>query len=139
MKSNLKKIEEFIFEHHIFNLATISVSNEVDICSVFYVYDVKSKSFLFASDEKTEHIKNILKNNQVAGTIVLETKIISKIQGLQFKGDVVLVEDKDLKDKYFKSFPYAKLLNPKIWQLNINYMKFTNNRLGFGKKLIWEA
>jgi len=25
-----------------------------------------------------------------------------------------------------------------LWQLDVTYFKFTDNRLGFGKKLIWK-
>jgi len=28
-------------------------------------------------------------------------------------------------------------MNPKLWQIKVNYFKMTDNKLGFGKKLIW--
>ena len=35
-------------------------------CSVFYALDPSNHSLIFASDEETEHIQNILRNNVVA-------------------------------------------------------------------------
>ena len=37
-----------------------------------------------------------------------------------------------------KKFPYAVLMKTTLWILEIEYIKMTDNRLGFGKKLIWE-
>ena len=48
------------------------------------------------------------------------------------------LEDKELKKLYFKAFPYALALSPKLWQIKVNYFKMTDNRLGFGKKIIWQ-
>ena len=85
----------------------------------------------------TVHIKNVRKNNKIAGNILLETKTIGKIQGVQFRGEFTVLEDTDLKNLYFKSFPYALALNPRLWKIKVNYFKMTDNRLGFGKKIIW--
>jgi uncharacterized protein YhbP (UPF0306 family) len=43
-----------------------------------------------------------------------------------------------LKKAYLKRFPYAIFANTNLWILKINYLKMTDNRLGFGKKLIWQ-
>lgn len=39
---------------------------------------------------------------------------------------------------YLKRFPFAALMDTTLWVLQIDYAKMTDNRLGFGKKLIWE-
>jgi uncharacterized protein YhbP (UPF0306 family) len=39
---------------------------------------------------------------------------------------------------YLKRFPYAVLSGTPIWIVEITYAKFTDNRLGFGKKIIWK-
>lgn len=134
---SLKKIESFLDEHHVLSLAT-SYKNELSVCSLFYAYEKNSSTFVVASSEDTTHIQHILKNKQVAGSVVLETKKVGKIQGLQFRGEFEVLEDNDLKKLYFKSFPYALTMNPKLWKIKVNYFKFTDNTLGFGKKFIWE-
>ncbi len=137
MDKNLQKIESFIAEHHVLTLAT-SINNEVSACSLFYAYDASSRSFIVASSEETLHMQQIRKNPKVAGNILLETQEVGKIQGLQFRGVFKTVEDVKLKTLYFKTFPYALALRPKLWQIQVDYFKLTDNRLGFGKKLIWQ-
>ena len=137
MDTNLKKITAFIEEHHVMTLAT-AVENEVSACSLFYAYDAKSNSFIVASSEDTQHIQNIQVNPKIAGNILLETKEVGKIQGLQFRGVFTSVQETKLKALYFKHFPYALALTPKLWQIKVDFFKLTDNRLGFGKKLIWQ-
>lgn len=69
--------------------------------------------------------------------MLLETKIVTKIQGVQFSGTVTLLENKNLANCYYKDFPYALALNPTLWQIKVVCFKMTDNRLGFGKKIIW--
>ncbi len=134
---SLNKIEKFLEKHHVLSLAT-SNQDEISVCSLFYTFSLDSLSFIVASDDKTTHINHIKKNHKVAGNIVLETKIVGKIEGVQFRGKFMELEDSNLKNLYFKAFPYSKLLKPKLWQIKVDYFKMTDNKLGFGKKIIWE-
>ena len=134
---DLKKTASFIHEHHVLSLAT-SDAQELSVCSLFYTFIEEELSFIVASSDDTTHIKHIKKNNNIAGNILLETKKIGKIQGVQFRGTMLETEDREFKNAYFKSFPYALALNPKLWQIKVNYFKMTDNTLGFGKKLIWQ-
>ena len=137
MNKDLEKIASFLDEHHVLSLATSS-GDELSVCSLFYTYCKTSNSFIVASDDKTLHIEHISKNKNIAGNIVLETKTIGKIKGVQLRGEFLVLEDEELKQLYFKAFPYAKLMKPKLWQIKVNYFKMTDNNLGFGKKIIWE-
>ncbi len=137
MDKNLQKIEAFIKQHHVLSLAT-ATKDEVSACSLFYAYAAKERLFVVASSEETLHIEQIEQNPKVAGNILLETKEIGKIQGLQFRGKFELLEDVKLKNLYFKTFPYALALRPTLWKIKVDYFKLTDNRLGFGKKLIWQ-
>ena len=137
MGNDLEKITAFIEQHHVLSLAT-SFNNMPSVCSAFYVYDAQSHSFVIASSEETLHIQQVKVNENVAGNILLETKEIGKIQGLQFFAKMQALEDERLKKCYFKRFPYALALLPKLWQIEVNSFKLTDNRLGFGKKIIYE-
>lgn len=137
MHTSLKKIEIFLDKHHVLSLATSS-SDELSVCNLFYSYDKLSTSFIVASSDDTTHIQNILINNRIAGSVVLETKTVGKIQGLQFRGEFSLLEDTNLSKIYFKDFPSSIVMKPKLWQIKIDYFKMTDNTLGFGKKLIWQ-
>ena len=48
------------------------------------------------------------------------------------------LKDDSLKKNYFKAFPYALAMNPKLWQIRVDFFKLTDNTLGFGKKIIWQ-
>ena len=137
MRCDLDKIDSFIQEHHVMSLATVS-DNELSACNLFYIFDKNEHSFVVASSDDTVHIQNIIKNSFIAGTVVLETSTVGKIQGVQFKGEFTKLEDETLKRLYFRKFPYALAMNPKLWLIKINYFKMTDNRLGFGKKIIWQ-
>ncbi len=137
MSDDLEKIRTFIDKHHVLTLAT-SDGKELSTCSLFYAYCPQTKSFIVASSKETTHIEHIQKNNTIAGNILLETSIIGKIQGVQFRGEFVILEDKNLKKLYFKAFPQALLMKPTLWQIKVNYFKMTDNTLGFGKKIIWQ-
>lgn len=117
------------------SLAT-STKDELSVCSLFYVYDKNSKSFVVASSAETLHISHILQNNNIAGNILLETKKIGEIKGLQYRGEFSPLEEGSLQETYFKAFPYAKDMSPKLWQIKVNYFKLTDNTLGFGKKIV---
>lgn len=130
-----EKISRFIAKHHLLSLATFGES--LWCCSAFYVFDGDEGSFIIASDPETLHIQNSRINSRVAGTIAQETKIVGKIQGVQFTGEMSTVEDERVRGLYFERFPYARVMNPTLWKIRLDVIKMTDNTLGFGKKLIW--
>jgi uncharacterized protein YhbP (UPF0306 family) len=77
----------------------------------------------------------------VAGSVVLETMIIGKIRGIQFRG-IISEPAGDLaakaKNAFLKRFPVAMLMETRLWVVELIHIKMTDNRLGFGKKMIWD-
>lgn len=135
-----KSIVEFINEHHLLTLAT-SKDNIPYCCNAFYVFDEENISLIFSSDTKTKHAQDFIANPNVAGSISLETKAVGKIQGVQLLGKVTELKGEELKSaskKYLKAYPYARLMETHLWEMQLTFVKMTHNRLGFGKKLIWE-
>ena len=45
---------------------------------------------------------------------------------------------KKVKKAYLKRFPVAMLMKTTLWVVEPTLMKYTDNRMGFGKKLIWK-
>lgn len=133
------RIIEFINKHHVLTLAT-SKNNVPYSANCFYVYYEPENMLVFTSDRETKHASDVLEQSTVAGSIVLETNVIGKIQGLQFQGKMY-EPDKELlkkvKARYLKRFPVAMLMKTNLWVIELSFLKFTDNRLGFGKKLIW--
>ncbi len=133
------KIISFIKDHHVLTVAS-TIDNVPWCANCFYVFLEDEAAFVFTTDDHTRHGQEFDKNPEVAGSVVLETSVIGKIQGIQFSG---LAErpDKEFKLRakkaYLKRFPVAALMNTSLWIIKLNHIKLTDNRLGFGKKLRW--
>ncbi|HPR74426.1 MAG TPA: pyridoxamine 5'-phosphate oxidase family protein [Bacteroidales bacterium] len=136
-----RRIVKFLKKHHVLTIAT-SVDNKPWCASCFYVFLEKENALVFTSDLTTRHGREFLMNNLVAGTVALETMITGMIRGVQFEGTVA-EPGPDLEDitrnAYLKKFPVAMLMETHLWILRLTHIKYTDNRLGFGKKLIWKA
>jgi uncharacterized protein len=136
-----RRIIRFFRKHHVLTIAT-SVENEPWCANCFYVYLEEENALVFTTGSDTRHGKEFLLNNLVAGSVVLETMIIGKIRGIQFQG-IVSEPGGELLSKarwaYLKRFPPAALMDTHIWLVSLTFIKMTDNRLGFGKKLIWET
>lgn len=134
-----EKIVAFLKKHHVMTLSTCE-NHQPWCANCFYAFSKERMSLIFTSDLETRHIKEAVQNRNVAGSVVLETSIIGKIQGIQFSGELLTTETEvadQVKSIYLKRFPFAALMNTNLWELRIDYAKMTDNRLGFGKKLIW--
>lgn len=136
-----RRIVKFLKKHHVLTIAT-SVDNKPWCASCFYVFLEKENALVFTSDLTTRHGREFLMNTLVAGTVALETMITGMIRGVQFEGTVA-EPGPDLEDitrnAYLKKFPVAMLMETHLWILRLTHIKYTDNRLGFGKKLIWKA
>jgi uncharacterized protein len=130
---------KFFRKHHVLTIAT-TVENEPWCANCFYVYLEEENALVFTTDKETRHGKEFLRNNLVAGSVVLETLVVGRIRGIQFQGIVSEPEGELLskaKWAYLKRFPPAVLMNTHLWVVDLTLIKMTDNRLGFGKKLIW--
>jgi hypothetical protein len=133
------RIIRFLKRHHVLTIAT-SAGDEPWCANCFYVYMEEENALVFTTDTDTRHGQEFIKNPQVAGSVVLETLIIGKIRGIQFQGIVSEPEGEMLnkaKSAYLKRFPVAMLMETHLWIVELTHIKMTDNRLGFGKKLIW--
>lgn len=134
-----ERIIRFFRKHHVLTVATC-LNDEPWCANCFYVYLEDENALVFTSDFETRHGKEFLQNQLVAGSVVLETPVIGKIRGIQFQG-IVSQPEGDLMEKannaYLKRFPVAMLMETTLWIVHLTHIKMTDNRLGFGKKLIW--
>jgi uncharacterized protein YhbP (UPF0306 family) len=140
MKKPEKRIIDFIHQHHVLTLAT-SVNHNPWCANCFYVYLEEENCFVFTSDDNTKHVMDVMENPRVAGSVVLETGVVGKIRGIQFRGKMEIPKNQlaqKSKSAYLKRFPFAVLMKTSLWVVHVDYIKMTDNRLGFGKKLIWD-
>ena len=136
-----KRITDFIKKHHVLTIAT-SVENEPWCANCFYAYIEEENALVFTTGYETRHGKEFLNNQVVAGSVVLETQVIGKIRGIQFQGIVSEPGEERMKrarTAYLRKFPVAALMDTTLWVLDLTLIKLTDNRLGFGKKIIWRA
>ena len=134
---NSHTLDRFLSKHHLLTVATCN--NNMPYCAnLFYAYDSKNHRFIVASEEKTKHIQDLHYNQTVAGSVALETKEVGKIEGIQFRAIMHLSESREDRKLYYEAFAYAKVMQPTLYVIELKWVKLTDNRLGFGKKLIFE-
>ena len=134
------RVIKFFRKHHVLTIAT-TVEDKPWCANCFYAYLEEENALVFTTDTDTRHGKEFLENPLVAGSVVLETVVIGKIRGIQFQGTVYEPEGEMLskaKWAYLKKFPPAILMDTHLWMVKLTFIKMTDNRLGFGKKLIWQ-
>ncbi len=76
----------------------------------------------------------------VAGTVNGQPKTVALIRGVQFKGEIRRLEGEEserARQAYNRRFPVARMLSAPVWEIRLDEIKFTDNTLGFGKKMIW--
>jgi len=123
------------------NLTLATGKNSIPYCAnCFYAYDEKQNLLVFKSDRDTNHIKQALENNNVAGTILPDKLEKAKIKGIQFNGKFIEAKDElleSIKKVYYKKYPFARAFAGELWAVEFTFIKMTDNTLGFGKKIEW--
>ncbi len=131
-----QRIIKFIKRHHVLTLAT-AVGNIPYCANAFYAFDAERHRLIFTTDSAaTRHGQEMTTNPTVAASIVWETKLVGRIQGAQITGRIAKGDTQDEK-RYIKRFPYAALSDLSLWVVDMQGVKYTDNTLGFGTKLIW--
>lgn len=133
------RIARFFKKHHVLTIAT-TADGEPWCANCFYVYLEDENALVFTTDAGTRHGREFSVNPRVAGTVVLETLLVGKIRGIQFTGVVSEPSGEMLKKakfSYLKKFPVAMLMETHLWIVKLDHIKMTDNRFGFGKKLVW--
>jgi hypothetical protein len=138
------RIVAFLAEHHVLTLAT--ARDGAPWCAhAYYAYMEGRNRFVIASDPETRHMRELLDtaHRRAAWAVALETKIVGKVRGIQCAGRLVALEGAALaeaKAAYLGRFPVARMM-PRLdlWGLEPESLKLTDNRLGFGTKVLWNA
>lgn len=134
-----KRIRSLFRHHHVLSIATVSEKGPW-CASCFYAWDEENNTLVITTDTTTRHGSEFLANPSVAGTISLETWRVGRIRGLQFTGLIREPSGEELsraKKIYLRRFPYAALTDLHLWIIQPDYIKLTDNRLGFGHKEVW--
>jgi len=139
-KSELdERIRSFLSAHTNLTLA-VSDNDQPYCANCFYSFAEKKNLLIFKSNLETTHIAIALKNDKVAGTITPDKLDKTRIQGIQFTGKTLHAKGDNLitaKNSYYKKYPFAIAFSGELWVIELHSIKFTDNKLGFGKKLLW--
>ncbi|ALB65372.1 YhbP family protein [Cronobacter dublinensis] len=135
----LDAISQWLAKQHV---VTYCVGREDTLwcANAFYVYDRERVAFYLLSDTKSRHGEMAGRLARVAGTVNGQTKTVARIRGVQFAGELRLVEGPEseaLRERYNRRFPVARVMSSPLWEIRLDEIKFTDNTLGFGKKLGW--
>lgn len=135
----LTAISRWLAKQHVVSWC-VAKEGELWCANAFYVYDPQRVAFYLLSEETTRHGQMTGQQAPVAGTINGQPKTVALIRGVQFKGEICLLSGEEAEEKralYVKRFPVARMLSAPVWELRLDELKFTDNTLGFGKKLHW--
>ena len=119
---------KFIKKHQVLTLATVNGEGMPYVANCFYAFDAKRNLFVFTSDLATRHGAEMAANSSVALSIVLETRIVGRVQGLQVTGRALRGDD-EARKCYIKRFPYAAAADLELWMVEPTMMKLTDNTL----------
>lgn len=108
--------------------------------SCFYAFNRQEGLIYFKSSSNSHHTRLLKKNPFVAGTVLPDKLNKLTSRGIQFEATVLDTQHPGVKkglNNYYKKHRAALAMPGEIWVLQIEYLKMTDNTLGFGKKIIW--
>ena len=120
----LAAISRWLGKQHVVTWC-VARDDELWCANAFYVYDPQQVAFYLLN---------------VAGTVNGQPKTVALIRGVQFKGKIRRLageEEAAMRKRYVSRFPVARMLSAPVWEIRPDEIKFTDNTLGFGKKLHW--
>jgi uncharacterized protein YhbP (UPF0306 family) len=136
-----EEIKDFLKKQKIATVCCVDEQGNPYCFSCFYSFNLQNKLLIFKSSATSRHIKLLLENPRLAGTILAEKVSVLPVAGIQFSG--VLLEQPapyplDAANAYYKRFPLALTLAGKIYFVKLETIKMTNSRTILGKKVVWQ-
>lgn len=133
-------IIHFLEQQNCASICCIDEAGKPYCFSCFYAFSRIDGLIYFKSSSNSHHTQLMKKNPFVAGTVLPDKLNKLTIKGIQFEAIVLDTQHPLVKKRlnsYYKKHPAALAMPGDIWVLQIEYIKMTDNTLGFGKKIIW--
>ncbi len=134
-------IIDFINQNQVATICFVDNQNKPYCINAFYCFAENQATLVFKSSFGTTHDDFVKQGNPTSGTIVQDQNNLAKLKGIQFSGTIVSQEEinkRGLNQLYLKKFPISIAKPGYIWGIELNFIKFTNNTLGFGNKTVWQ-
>ncbi len=133
-------IIHFLEQQNCASVCCIDEAGKPYCFSCFYAFSRIDGLIYFKSSANSHHANLLKKNSFIAGTVLPDKLNKLTIKGIQFEAIVLDTQHPLVKKRlnnYYKKHPAALAMPGDIWILQIEYIKMTDNTLGFGKKIIW--
>ncbi|AFJ45561.1 YhbP family protein [Shimwellia blattae] len=140
MSDSLAAISRWLSKQHVVTYCVARDSHPW-CANAFYVYDPQRVALYLLTDPGSRHGQMAGSCCPVAGTVSGQNKTVALIRGVQFCGELRLLEGEEAREpraRYCRRFPVALAMPAPVWEIRFDELKFTDNTLGFGKKLFWE-
>ena len=141
MREAKEKIVNYLISHNLLSFATVDENGNPFVRSVEYVND--RSIIYFLTDAKSNKIRHIQNNSNVAFTVDEDLADWPKIQGIQMLGKAILVTDEEEKkkalDMLMSKFPqFAEMpsegIEASIVKIEPTSGLFIDNPSGFGTR-----
>ncbi|ADO46823.1 YhbP family protein [[Enterobacter] lignolyticus] len=136
---SLAAISRWLEKQHVVSWS-VAQNGELWAACAFYLYDREKVAFYLLTEETTRHARMSGARAPVAGTVSGQPKSVALIRGVQFRGEIRLLDGKEserMRARYNRRFPVARIHLAPVWEIRLDELKFTDNTLGFGKKIHW--
>lgn len=134
----LTAIGRWLAKQHVVT-SCVHHEGELWCANAFYLFDAQNVALYLLTDDKTRHAQMSGACAPVAGTVNGQPKTVARIRGVQFKGEIRRLEGRRATPRVKLTFvaSRSRVLPAPVWEIRLDEIKFTDNTLGFGKKLHW--
>ncbi|MEO8759469.1 MAG: hypothetical protein ABI388_00830 [Bacteroidia bacterium] len=135
-----EKVVSFLKNNKVATVCFVTTDNMPYCINCFYAYDEKNNMLVFKSSFGTSHDTFIKPDAPVSGTILPNSVSLLNAKGIQFSGKLINPTEIDylkLPSLYTKNYVMSLAMLGYIWAVRLEFIKYTDNSLGFGNKIIW--
>lgn len=136
-----RNIAQFLSHNHVVSIATHSPASGLWSACCFYVFDEARTRLIVLTSRQTRHGGNMAASPLISGTIAGQPDSITKISGIQFQARAVCLEDEAERQAaaalFYRAHPVARAMKSDVWSLELDFIKFTDNKLVFAQKTLW--
>ena len=136
-----KKIIEFLSKQTAASISCINENGQPYSFSCFYAFNSKDNLLCFKSSDTTYHIKLLMKNHAVSGTVLPDKLNTLRFNGIQFSGHLLDFSNAfcdDASTHYHKRFPLALTIPGTVRTIQLDVISMTASLLGKMQKLHWQ-
>lgn len=113
---------------------------ELWCANAFYLFDAQKMVFYVLTEENAP-CADVRAARADCRHGKWSAQTVALIRGVQFKGEIRRLEGQEseaARNAYNRRFPVARMLPAPVWEIRLDEVKFTDNTLGFGKKMHWQ-